>query len=125
MTFSNNSLNLTLPEPDLLLDELSTHVDFISAGTVGSLNVKGIAFNAIASGSLAGSTVTLSAYSGVKFDVDEAYDGEELGIILEDNTVSLFTATTAFGETSSQNLTAASTDHSYPELRRLVRQGMI
>lgn len=125
MTFSNNSLNLTLPEPDLLLDELSTHVDFISAGTVGGLNVKGIAFNAIDTSSLAGSTVTLSASDGIKFAVDEAYDGEDLGFILENNSVSLFTATTAFGETGSQNLTAASTDHSYPELRRLVRQGMI
>ena len=125
MTFTNNSLNLTLSDPELLLTELSTHVDFISAGTIGGYNIKGIAFNAIAAGSLAGSTVTLSATNGIKFAVDEAYDGEELGIILENNSVSLFTATTAFGETSSQNLTAASTDHSYPELRRLVRQGMV
>ena len=125
MTFTNNSLNLTLSDPELLLTELSTHVDFISAGTIGGYNIKGIAFNAIAAGSLAGSTVTLSAANGIKFAVDEAYNGEELGIILENNSVSLFTATTAFGETSSQNLTAASTDHSYPELRRLVRQGMV
>jgi len=70
MTFTNNSLNLTLSDPELLLTELSTHVDFISAGTIGGYNIKGIAFNAIAAGSLAGSTVTLSATNGIKFAVD-------------------------------------------------------
>lgn len=124
-TFSNNSLNTSLGSPALLLDELSTHVDFISAGTVGGLNVKGIAFNAIATGSLAGSMVALSAVDGVKFEVDEAYDGEDLAIIFEDNSISLFTAVTATGETGAQSLSSASTDNSFPELRRLVRQGMV
>lgn len=121
--FSNNSLNTTLTEPDLLLTELSTHVDFVSAGTVEGKNVAGIAFNKL--DTLVGSMVTLSAYNGVKFKVDAAYNSSQMGVILEDRTVSLFTALTATGETASQNLTASSDDHSFEELRRLKALGYI
>lgn len=122
-TFTNNSLNVTLPEPDLLLTELSTDVDFVSAGTVEGKDVLGIAFNKAST--LVGSMVTLSAYNGVKFSVDQAYNGTEMGVILSDRSVCLFTALTAKGQTSSQNLTASSTDHSYEELRRLKALGYI
>lgn len=122
-TFTNNSLNVTLPEPDLLLTELSTDVDFVSAGTVEGKNVLGIAFNKVST--LVGSMVTLSATNGVKFSVDQAYNGQEMGVILEDRSVCLFTALTATGQTGTQNLTASSFDHSYEELRRLKTLGYI
>jgi hypothetical protein len=129
-TFTNNSLNVTLPEPDLLLTELSTDVDFISAGTVNGKNVLGIAFNELstivgAPTALAGNMVTLSASNGVKFAIDEAYNGQEMGVILEDRTVCLFTAATATGQTGPQTLGAASDSNSYAELRRLKALGYI
>jgi hypothetical protein len=123
-TFTNNSLNVTLPEPDLLLTELSTHVDFVSAGTVEGKNVLGVAFNKL--DTLAGGTMaTLSATDGVRFKVDTAYNNQGMGIILEDRSVCLFTAVTSFGITKSQNLTASSFDHSYEEIRRLRTLGYI
>lgn len=122
-TFTNNSLNVTLPEPDLLLTELSTDVDFISAGTVEGKNVLGIAFNKV--GTLVGTTVTLSAGNGVKFAVDQAYNNTQMGIILEDRSVCLFTALTSRGQTSGQSLTASDDDSSYAELRRLKALGYI
>jgi len=121
-TFTNNSLNLTLPEPDLLLTELSTDVDFISAGTVEGKNVLGIAFNKIPT--LSGSSmVTLSASTGVKFAVDSTYNNEQMGIILEDRSMCLFTALT--GTSGAQVLSPSSTDSTYPELRRLKALGYI
>ncbi len=120
-TFTNNSLNVTLPEPDLLLTELSTDVDFVSAGTVEGKNVLGVAFNKVST--LVGSMVTLSAAVGVKFSVDEAYNGQEMGVILEDRSVCLFTALTA--ATGAQTVGASSFDHSYEELRRLKTLGYI
>lgn len=122
-TFTNNSLNVTLPEPDLLLTELSTDVDFVSAGTVEGKNVLGVAFNKVST--LVGSMVTLSAAVGVKFSVDQAYNGQEMGIILEDRSVCLFTAATATGQTGPQTVGASSFDHSYEELRRLKALGYI
>lgn len=123
-TFTNNSLNVTLPEPDLLLTELSTHVDFVSAGTVEGKNVLGVAFNKIST--LAGGTMaTLSATDGVRFKVDTAYNNQQMGIILQDRSVCLFTAVTSFGITKSQNLTASSFEHSYEELRRLKALGYV
>jgi hypothetical protein len=122
-TFTNNSLNVTLPEPDLLLTELSTHVDFVSAGTVEGKNVLGVAFNKL--DTLVGTMVALSASTGVKFRVDRAYNNQQMGVILQDRSVCLFTALTAFGETTRQNLTASSFDHSYEELRRLKTLGYI
>jgi hypothetical protein len=68
---------------------------------------------------------TLSATDGVRFKVDTAYNNREMGIILEDRSVCLFTAVTSFGITRSQNLTASSFDHSYEELRRLKTLGYI
>ena len=122
-TFTNNSLNVTLPEPDLLLTELSTHVDFVSAGTVEGKNVLGIAYNKLAS--LSGTMISLSASTGVKFRVNQAYNNQQMGVILQDRSVCLFTALTARGETSRQSLTASSFDHSYEELRRLKTLGYI
>ena len=123
-TFTNNSLNVTLSEPDLLLTELSTHVDFVSAGTVEGKNVLGVAFNKI--NTLNGTMVSLSADLGVKFRVDQAYNNQQMGIILQDRSVCLFTALTARGETTRQGgLTASSFDHSYEELRRLKTLGYI
>jgi hypothetical protein len=122
-TFTNNSLNVTLPEPDLLLTELSTHVDFVSAGTVEGKNVLGVAYNKL--NTLVGTMVSLSADLGVKFSVDQAYNNQEMGIILQDRSVCLFTALTARGQTSRQGLTASSFDHSYEEIRRLKTLGYI
>jgi hypothetical protein len=123
-TFTNNSLNVTLPEPDLLLTELATHVDFVSAGTVEGKNVLGVAFNRL--NTLANATmVTLSASNGVKFRVNQSYNNQGMGIILQDRSVCLFTALTARGETSRQSVTASSFDHSYEELRRLKTLGYI
>lgn len=122
-TFTNNSLNVTLPEPDLLLTELSTHVDFVSAGTVEGKNVLGVAFNKL--DTLAGTMISLSAGAGVKFRVNQAYNNQQMGVILQDRSVCLFTALTASGETSRQNLTASSFTHSYEELRRLKTLGYI
>lgn len=124
-TFTNNSLNVTLPEPDLLLTELATHVDFVSAGTVEGKNVLGIAYNKL--DTLADATmVTLSADLGVKFRVNRSYNNQQMGIILQDRSVCLFTALTARGETTRQGgLTASSFDHSYEEIRRLRTLGYI
>ena len=123
-TFTNNSLNVTLPEPDLLLTELSTHVDFVSAGTVEGKNVLGVAFNKL--DTLAGAMISLSAGAGVKFRVNQAYNNQQMGIILQDRSVCLFTALTARGETTRQGgLTASSFTHSYEELRRLKTLGYI
>jgi len=122
-TFTNNSLNVTLPEPDLLLTELATHVDFVSAGTVEGKNVLGVAYNKL--NTLVGTMVSLSADLGVKFSVDQAYNNQEMGIILQDRSVCLFTALTARGQTSRQSLTASSFEHSYEELRRLRTLGYI
>jgi hypothetical protein len=122
-TFTNNSLNVTLPEPDLLLTELATHVDFVSAGTVEGKNVLGVAYNKL--NTLDGTMVSLSASSGVKFRVDRAYNTREMGLILEDRSLCLFNAATARGETSRQSLTASSFEHSYEELRRLKTLGYI
>lgn len=123
-TFTNNSLNVTLSEPDLLLTELSTHVDFVSAGTVEGKNVLGVAFNKI--NTLNGTMVSLSADLGVKFRVDQAYNNQQMGIILQDRSVCLFTALTARGETTRQGgLTASSFNHSYEEIRRLRTLGYI
>jgi hypothetical protein len=120
--FTNNSLNVTLPEPDLLLTELSTHVDFISAGTVEGKNVLGIAFNKLST--LAGGALaTLSATNGVKFKVDTAYNNQEMGVILEDRRVCLFTALT--GASGGQVLSASTDDHSFEELRRLKALGYL
>jgi hypothetical protein len=123
-TFTNNSLNVTLPEPDLLLTELATHVDFVSAGTVEGKNVLGVAYNKL--NTLVGTMVSLSAELGVKFRVDQAYNNQQMGIILQDRSVCLFTALTARGETTRQGgLTASSFDHSYEEIRRLKTLGYI
>ena len=123
-TFTNNSLNVTLPEPDLLLTELATHVDFVSAGTVEGKNVLGVAYNKL--NTLVGTMVSLSAGLGVKFSVDRAYNNQQMGIILQDRSVCLFTALTARGETTRQGgLTASSFDHSYEEIRRLRTLGYI
>ncbi len=120
--FTNNSLNVTLPEPDLLLTELSTHVDFISAGTVEGKNVLGIAFNKIPT--LSGSSmVTLSASTGVKFAVNSTYNNKQMGVILEDRRVCLFTALT--GASGGQVLSASTDDHSFEELRRLKALGYL
>jgi len=123
-TFTNNSLNVTLPEPDLLLTELATHVDFVSAGTVEGKNVLGVAYNKLDTLATA-NMVSLSASTGVKFSVNQSYNNQQMGIILEDRSICLFTALTARGETSSQSLTASSFDHSYEELRRLKTLGYI
>ena len=120
--FTNNSLNVTLPEPDLLLTELSTHVDFISAGTVEGKNVLGIAFNKLST--LAGGAMaTLSAADGVKFKVDTAYNTQGMGVILEDRSVCLFTALT--GASGGQVLSASTDDNSFEELRRLKALGYL
>ena len=123
-TFTNNSLNVTLPEPDLLLASLSTHVDFVSAGTVEGKNVLGVAYNKLDTLTTA-NMITLSADSGVKFSVNQSYNNQEMGIILQDRSVCLFTALTSRGEASGQSLTASSFEHSYEELRRLKTLGYI
>jgi hypothetical protein len=123
--FTNNSLNVTLPQPDLILTELSTHVDYVSSGTVEGSNVAGIAFNQLPATSLTGTMVTLSAVAGLKFSVDSAYNNQTLGVILENRKVCIFQALTAKGQTARQSLTASSFDHSYPELRRLKTLGML
>jgi|GEM_PF-5629724 len=125
MEFTFNSLNLILPEPDSLIAQASTHVLFISAGDIDGRNIKGVSFNAVEDSELSGDMITLSATQGIKFSVDAVYNTTEMGIILDDNSVTLFTATTGFQETKSQNLSSNSTNHSFPELRRLVRQGML
>lgn len=120
-TFTNNSLNVTLPEPDLLLPQLTTHVEFVSAGTVQGQNVLGIAYNKLST--LVGNMVTLSAVDGVRFKVDQAYHNNQMGIILENRRVCLFNVLT--GATAGQAVSASSDSHSFEELRRLKALGYI
>jgi len=103
-----------------------THVNFVSAGTINGQNVYGIAFNKLADSidALNYNTTSLSAYSGVKFTVNNAYDGDEMAFILQNRTTVPFTATVSKAQTASQGLSSATQD-SVPEVRRLVQLGFL
>lgn len=100
-----------------------THVELISAGTINGQDVYGIAFNKRTPEltSLSATTTTLSAYSGVKFTVNNAYNGSQMAFILDDRSVYSFTVNTG---TANQSLTATTLD-TWPELRRLVVLGYL
>ena len=101
-----------------------THVTYLSGGSIGGVDVFGIAFNKLADDLdvLDYNTTKLSAFNGINFTVNDAYDGDEMAFILTDRTVRPFTVTTSFAQTKSQTISAASQD-SVPEFRRLVCLG--
>jgi len=104
-----------------------THVNFVSAGTIDGLAVTALAFNKLADDLdvLDSTSTVLSAVDGIKFEVNDAYDGAEMAFILENRSAVPFTVDIAGGESAGQTLSATTTFVNFPELRRLHNLGYI
>ena len=104
-----------------------THINFISAGTINGKNVVALAFNTLPNDldSLEATTTVLSASDGVKFEVNDAYDGANIMFILEDRQGVPLTIDIALAETATQVLSAETQFANTPELRRLYNLGYI
>ena len=104
-----------------------THVELISAGVVpgNTSSVYGIAFNKLSPEltSVSTNTTLLSVFNGIKLRVNNAYNGTTMSVLLQDRSTYEFVVDISRAQTSSQTLTAASSNT--PELRRLYTLGYI
>ena len=102
------------------LSGVSNQIVLDTAGTYGGQTVIGIAYNPLSSP--VGTLVSLSAFDGTSFRVDEGFDGVDIALILanrQSSTVPVLTGTTV------QNVSAATDAGSDPETRRLAHLGYI
>jgi len=94
----------------------------LTAQGVGITNLangsKGILFNDPIAGTAlqAAYTTNILATNGTRVNIDNVYHGTTFAVVLEDNTISTFTASSA---TASRTLTVQGRDYSSPETRRL------
>lgn len=109
-TFSNFVFNTASQNPPLLGFGLSgTNNEVILNTTTGFVSsfgtkvVTGILYNSITSAS---ANVTLSAGSGISFQVNRAHHGQTFALYFSDRTTSLFTVNTGYGVSTIQILTS-------------------
>lgn len=62
---------------------------------------------------------TLSAAYGLSITVNRSFQGQTIALEFPDRTSSIVTVTTAFGLSKVQNVSAANTDNTSPNTRRL------
>jgi hypothetical protein len=126
ISFNNQALSAFGLSPVNLSWSLSSAgqyqtVELRTVGTVGTKQVRGIAFNTLTSpASGTGNFATLSAATGTSFRVDSAYNGQTMAVVFTDDTSSLFTVVTG---TTVQGLTANEFDTSYPVIQKEVYLG--
>ena len=98
-------------------------VELLATGSVGTKQVRGIAFNTLASpASGTGVFATLSAYSNTTVRVDRAYFNQTMAVVFTDDSSSLFTVVTGV-TTTLQSLTANGFDTSFPVIQKEVYLG--
>tara|TARA_R100000951_G_scaffold106089_1_gene100352 strand:+ start:8293 stop:8694 length:402 start_codon:yes stop_codon:yes gene_type:complete len=120
--YSGTPTNLSLS-----LTAADTSVRLVTAGNLadGGPQLYGVAFpNAPVS--LTSQYVTLSAPNEVSLVVDVAYDGANFLFVYTNREASIVPVVTGFDAgTAQQNVSAADTENTDPQLRRLWHQGMI
>jgi hypothetical protein len=93
-------------------------VELLTVGTVGSKQVRGVAFNTLTSpASGTGIFATLSAAVGTTLRVDRAHNGTTMAVIFTDDSSSIFTVVTG-ATTTQQTLTANGFNTSYPVIQK-------
>jgi len=98
-------------------------VELLTVGTVGTKQVRGVAFNTLAApGSGTGAFATLSAAVGTTLRVDKAYNGATMAVVFTDDSSSLFTVVTG-ASAVAQSLTANDFNTSYPDIKAEVVLG--
>lgn len=116
--FSDIVFDVTSQTPQTDIYSLSASNNSVvltsTTGTYNTSKVAGILFNNIPTAGAA--TVTLSAYTGITFNVAAQYDGKQMALYLADRSSVLFTVATA---TPLQTVTGASSTNIGPIERRL------